>query len=431
MANIGAFRVEAERPLGQSLRRMLLALLIVAGVASGIEAASAATQSESASYERAVAFLRAGNTAVAMKSFGEYLATFPHGPHAASALYWIGDMHLVARDYIRARAAFDLALRENPPAERAASLLLKLSYAQIALGDRNAEVRSLRRLVSEFPGSEAARVGGARLAQINSIAASASAPRPNETPDVPRPRPEAHFQVEEQINGNKIAQRNATADSANMCFWCVARVNDKPLFARNQVCASNVEAAKGVVLEYLGPFIRETGGPLSELECSENPYPDSNDTNHPGVPFLYGPEHRDSNGYFQAWYWMSPPPGNSPKPASTTRAPSYGRRPQNMTACVSIVPNAAYGAKALKNNCESDVESVYCYMQAEKGPSTCDSAKRGGWQQGSFSIKVGKTAILPNSKSSTTVLWLACEKGALAKITGFDPVEKRPRGSCE
>ncbi len=104
---------------------------------------------------------------------------------------------------------------------------------------------------------------------------------------------------------------------------------------------------------------------------------------------------------------------------------------QNQTHCLSAVPNAAYGSIALLNNCSKPVEVAFCYLGSGNKTFACTPGRKAGWQQGSITIMPGKKSVMPNSEGGENVLWMGCEAGAIAFISGYDSTSKKPLGGCK
>lgn len=126
-------------------------------------------------------------------------------------------------------------------------------------------------------------------------------------------------------------------------------------------------------------------------------------------------------------------PSQQAATATQGKKPEPGRAvasAQNLSQCISLVQNAHYGAWAMTNSCAEDVEVAFCYFASASTSFVCDPARREGWQRGSHTVRPGRRAILPDSRSGEQVLWHACSKGGIPKITGFDPREKKVSGGC-
>ena len=87
------------------------------------------SSTDQAAYNQAFDALKAGNYAVAITGFKEFLATYPQSSLADNAQYWLGESYYVTRDYDRGRARFARA-RAWPDSRKAPDALLKLGYTQ-------------------------------------------------------------------------------------------------------------------------------------------------------------------------------------------------------------------------------------------------------------------------------------------------------------
>ena len=103
---------------------------------------------------------------------------------------------------------------------------------------------------------------------------------------------------------------------------------------------------------------------------------------------------------------------------------------KNRSECVSLIDNTAYGERAMTNKCPEPVEVAFCYLGSNNKSFECTPGRKDGWQRGSHTVKPGGRNILPDSKKGHRVIWFACEKGNVPKITGYDERRKVPLGHC-
>ena len=118
---------------------------------------------ERAAYDSAFAALRAGDYVASARGFKAYLDAFPGGALAPNAWYWLGESYYVTQNYPIALQSFDTLLQRFPASSKAPDALLKRGFAQIELGQTGPGQQTLNRVISDFPGSDAARLAAGKL----------------------------------------------------------------------------------------------------------------------------------------------------------------------------------------------------------------------------------------------------------------------------
>jgi len=108
-------------------------------------------------YRAALRLVRDGELDAALQALEHFVDVNPRHPYTDNALYWIGEVHYMKRDYARALSAFDRVLREYGDGNRAPDALLKKAYCFERMGQSD-QARSVRALLLErYPQSGAAR----------------------------------------------------------------------------------------------------------------------------------------------------------------------------------------------------------------------------------------------------------------------------------
>lgn len=107
-----------------------------------------------------------GQYALAQQGFSQYVQTFPESDLADNAQYWIGECNYSQKKYEEAIQVFQIVLTQYPDGEKAPGALLKMSYAQLALGKTPAAKENLERLLKRFPQSNEAGLARARLQEL-------------------------------------------------------------------------------------------------------------------------------------------------------------------------------------------------------------------------------------------------------------------------
>jgi len=121
-----------------------------------------------ANYQAAFDLLKDAKYPEAINAFKQYLTTFPNGPLADNAQYWLGEAHYVTKQYTDALRDFRTVIEKYPESRKIPDALLKIGYCNYELKNW-AEARSaLNQVVQRFGDTTAARLAGQRLAKLDS-----------------------------------------------------------------------------------------------------------------------------------------------------------------------------------------------------------------------------------------------------------------------
>ena len=83
-----------------------------------------------------------------------------------NAFYWLGESYYVTQNYALAQEQFQTLLNRYPTHDKAAGALLKVGLCQYGLRQIDAAQVTLSKVVSRYPGTEAARSADDRLRAI-------------------------------------------------------------------------------------------------------------------------------------------------------------------------------------------------------------------------------------------------------------------------
>ncbi len=114
-----------------------------------------------ASYDRAYAFVVAGDYASAEKALKRFLADNPKDKLAGSARYWLGETYYARGQYRDAAESFLATYRDFPKSAKAPDSLLKLALSLEGLGEKEAACATYREVEKKFPSA-----GGALMAKV-------------------------------------------------------------------------------------------------------------------------------------------------------------------------------------------------------------------------------------------------------------------------
>jgi tol-pal system protein YbgF len=119
-----------------------------------------------ARYDTAMNLLAKAQYAEASASFRAYADANPDDNDlSAQAIYWIGDIAYVQRDYPSATRAFAEQIKKYPDSNRSPDSMLKLGQALIAQGNTSGGCTTLGALKTKYPKAPAATLAGAASAR--------------------------------------------------------------------------------------------------------------------------------------------------------------------------------------------------------------------------------------------------------------------------
>ena len=102
-------------------------------------------------FESALNLLAKAQYEEASAAFRSFADTYPSDDLAPQAVYWVGDIAYVQRDYTGAARAFAEELKKYPTSTRAPESMLKLGQSLLALNQKKEGCRALGTLPTQFP----------------------------------------------------------------------------------------------------------------------------------------------------------------------------------------------------------------------------------------------------------------------------------------
>jgi tol-pal system protein YbgF len=126
------------------------------------------SSTEQSIYGQAFDALKAGSYSTAISGFESFLKQYPASPLAPNAEYWLGEAHYVNQDFAAAGSAFQVVLDKWPSSGKAPDAMLDLGNTQLAQGKTTKGRATLRQVVSQYAGTDAASRAQARLKQLSS-----------------------------------------------------------------------------------------------------------------------------------------------------------------------------------------------------------------------------------------------------------------------
>jgi tol-pal system protein YbgF len=125
-----------------------------------------ADQSESKSYDAALAVFRKGDFVNAQSLFVAFVTRYPASGYVVPALFWLGNAQYATRNYKEAMENFRTLIAKDPAHVRAPEALLSVANCQLELKDGKSARKTLTDLVKAYPQSEAAVAAKERLASL-------------------------------------------------------------------------------------------------------------------------------------------------------------------------------------------------------------------------------------------------------------------------
>lgn len=121
-----------------------------------------------ANYQAAFDLLKDAKYPEAINAFKQYLSTFPNGPLADNAQYWLGEAHYVTKQYPDALRDFRTVVEKYPESRKIPDALLKIGYCNYELKNWGEARSALTQVVQRFGDTTAARLASQRLAKLDS-----------------------------------------------------------------------------------------------------------------------------------------------------------------------------------------------------------------------------------------------------------------------
>ena len=161
-ARIKALELAAQKPAAEAGAATVPAAAAAAGTAL-----PAATDDEKALFDRALALVREKKYDAAIDQFEQQLKLFPRGELAPTAMYWLGEMWLVASvpDAPKAGRYFYRVYNEYPKSTRASAAMYRHGLLQCQ-GDELAKGRvTLNKVIIQYSASQDAKLAEMALQQ--------------------------------------------------------------------------------------------------------------------------------------------------------------------------------------------------------------------------------------------------------------------------
>ncbi len=152
--------------LDTRLRRVEGGEPAVAGRGDVGKEAGAAPSGENRAFEAAYALYRAENYQDATAAFRSFLKNYPQSAHEANVYYWLGNAYFLLKDCRNSASSYQALIDKYPDHPRVQEAMLNIADCQLELKNKAAAKKTLKQLISQFPGSDASEKAKKRLAII-------------------------------------------------------------------------------------------------------------------------------------------------------------------------------------------------------------------------------------------------------------------------
>lgn len=121
---------------------------------------------EKAAFDQAMTVFRSSDFAGAAVQFKAFGDQYPSSPYMGEARYWLANSYFGAQNYKEAVAAFQGLITAQPDGDRVPEALLGLANSQAQLKDVHGARLTLKKLIKNYPKSEAAQAARDRLSKL-------------------------------------------------------------------------------------------------------------------------------------------------------------------------------------------------------------------------------------------------------------------------
>ena len=136
-------------------------------------------------YQAAYRLFRSSRYENARDAFRRFMEMYPHSTLVDNAMFWIAETHYITEDYPTAILLYQQVLEQYPNGSKVPDSLLKMGYALERIGEPQAAIAALNRLLKEHPDSRQAGWARTKILQLTSAETDARKDRGNETEQNP------------------------------------------------------------------------------------------------------------------------------------------------------------------------------------------------------------------------------------------------------
>lgn len=118
----------------------------------------------------------------ALRGFADFIKSNPEHDFADDAVYWRGECYLTQGKFLHAIGEFERLVRRYPSSEKVSSGTYRIGFAYDKLRDYGKAYEYYFEVVEKFPGTDAARRAGSRVAEIKNSMPMGEALLPTSAP---------------------------------------------------------------------------------------------------------------------------------------------------------------------------------------------------------------------------------------------------------
>lgn len=132
----------------------------------GTRDVSADPLGENRAFDAAYTLYKNENYQNAAAAFRDFLKNYPQSVHEANVRYWMGNSYFLLKDYKNCLSSYETLVSKFQDHPRVAEAMLNIAECQLELKNKTAAKKTLKQLISQFPGSDASDKAKKRLATI-------------------------------------------------------------------------------------------------------------------------------------------------------------------------------------------------------------------------------------------------------------------------
>lgn len=132
----------------------------------GTRDVSADPVGENRSFEAAYNLYKTEKYQQAAAAFRDFMKNYPQSVHEANVLYWTGNSHFLLKDCKNSIGSYQSLIEQYPDHPRVPEAMINVSDCQLTLKNKTAAQKTLKQVITQFPGSDASEKAKKRLAAI-------------------------------------------------------------------------------------------------------------------------------------------------------------------------------------------------------------------------------------------------------------------------
>jgi tol-pal system protein YbgF len=134
--------------------------------ADGTKDVAADPVGENRAFESAYSLYKSENYQNAAAAFRDFLKIYPQSVQEPNVLYWMGNAYFLLKDCKNSINSYQSLIAKYQDHPRVQEAMLNIADCQLSLNNKPAAKKTLKQLISQFPGSDASEKAKKRLASI-------------------------------------------------------------------------------------------------------------------------------------------------------------------------------------------------------------------------------------------------------------------------